>query len=87
MRSFAFIEDELRLCQEYIGKKYIGDTFSNRQRWKFKLCYTIWTHKFIGLDIKSIRSQVKRYLPLVFFYPIAYVKLVKDKLKEIIKLF
>jgi glycosyltransferase involved in cell wall biosynthesis len=83
MQSLVFIEDELRLKQDFFGKGPIAASFMNDLRWKFKLCYTIWTHKFIGLDIRTIRARVKEYLPLPVFYPLAYTKIVKDKLIEV----
>ncbi len=85
VQTLTFLDDELLLFRDYLGKDYIGDSFINRQRWKFKLCFTIWSHKFMGLDINRIRSKITQYLPLYLFYPLAYVKLVKDKAVELIR--
>lgn len=85
MRSLAFIDDENLLYRDYIAKEYIGCSFVNRQRWKFKICLTIWSHKFIGLDIKIIRDRIRLYMPLFLFYPLVYLKLAIGKAAQLVK--
>ncbi len=83
IKSLKFIDDEILLFNDHIEKRYLGNSHINRQRWKFKLCYTIWSHKFIGLDINTIRSRIRGYMPLFLFYPLAYSRLLKDKVMEV----
>lgn len=77
--SLAFMNDELLLYRDYIGKTYLGETFIHKQQWKFKFCFTLWMHQFAGLDIKVIRAQIRKYMPLALFYPLTLVKIAKDR--------
>lgn len=75
VKSLSFISDEIALFHDYINKEYIGNSYINRQKWKFKVCYIIWTHKYQGLDIKVMRVKIREHYPLFIFYPILFLKL------------
>ncbi len=81
--SLAFLDDERLLYRDYIGKRYLGGTFVHRQQWKFKFCFTIWMQQFEGLGIKIIRSEIRNYMPLTLFYPLALLKIVKDRMMKL----
>jgi len=87
VRSLRFIADEFLLYHDYIRKEYLGETIPNTLHWKFKLCFTIWMQQFAGLDIKVIRSEIRKYFPLSIFYPLAVLKIVKDRIAKRIRTF
>jgi glycosyltransferase involved in cell wall biosynthesis len=84
VRTLAFMSDEILLYHDYINKDYLGETVLHTLHWKFKLCFTIWMQRANGLDIELIKSEIKKYMPLFIFYPLAYFKALKDK---VLKLF
>ncbi len=84
INTLTFMNDELLLYNDYIGRNYLGETFIHKQQWKFKFCFTLWMHHFTGLDIKVIRDEIRKYLPLAIFYPLAFLKIAKDRTTSIL---
>ncbi len=83
MRTLTLIDDENLLYRDYIEKAYLGKTFFHNQRWKFKICITIWTHKSSGLDNNTIHSMIRRYIPLSLFYPLVYLAVLKGRMVQL----
>ncbi len=77
--SLAFMSDEILLYHDYINKDYLGETFFNTLHWEFKICFTIWMHQFSGLSTKIMKAEIRKYMPLTLFYPLAFLKIVKDR--------
>jgi hypothetical protein len=40
-------------------------------------------HQFEGLDSKIIRAEIRKYMPLSLFYPLAYLKILKDRVMKL----
>lgn len=81
--SLTFIDDEILLHDDYIHKNYIGKTFINEQKWKFRLAYNIWYHKHYGLDKQTINSKIAEYCPLPLFYFLLFIKNNINRIKYI----
>ncbi len=79
VNSMVFMNDELLLYRDYIGRDYLGETLVNKLHWKIKLCITIWAQQFVGLDKAVIKAEIRKYMPLTLFYPLAFLKIVKDR--------
>ena len=67
IRSFAVVDDLLRLYRDYIHKEYLGDTFINRERWRYRLARDIWEHRHYGLDVRVVIRKMKTYYPFALF--------------------
>ncbi len=78
VKTMVFMNDEFLLYHDYIGRDYLGETFIHRQHWKIKLCITIWAQQFAGLDKSIIKAEIRKYIPLSLFYPLAVLKILID---------
>ncbi len=72
-REFAAVSDEVKLYNDYIRKKYIGATFLNRQKWKYKLAGIIWHHNKLGIEPERVRMKMKEHYPLSLFLVLRFL--------------
>lgn len=73
--SLAFLADEMLLKEDYMGKEYLQATLVNECRWKFKVSFTIWSHRNIGMSRKVINREVGKIMPVRLFYSLLAVTL------------
>ena len=60
VKSLAFLDDENKLYNDFIGKPYISSNSWNRRCWRFRVAYAIWNYRRY-LDPAYYHQAVSRY--------------------------